>query len=104
MLLANELESISLPDETSIALGPAMRDAFAIFKDLCLLSNGERPQFLQLEYFHKTLTLELIESVLTNKHELFRKVCLSSFTHPRPVCQQLSSNHSHVHSIQVPSS
>jgi len=45
MLLANELESISLPDRTTQALGPAARDAFAIFKDLCLLCNGERPQF-----------------------------------------------------------
>ena len=45
MLLANELESISLPDRTTQALGPAVRDAFAIFKDLCLLCNGERPQF-----------------------------------------------------------
>jgi hypothetical protein len=76
MLLANELESITLPDGTTQALGPAARDAFAIFEDLCLLGNGERPQFLQLEYLHKTFALELIESVLTNYHELFRKVCL----------------------------
>ena len=102
MLLANELESITLPDGTTEALGPAMpvRDAFAIFKDLCLLGNGERPQFLQLEYLHKTFALELIESVLTNYHELFRKVCLSSPLPIRDLCgQQLSSNHSHVHSI-----
>ena len=77
MLLANELESITLPDGTTQALGPAARDAFAIFEDLCLLGNGERPQFLQLEYLHKTFALELIESVLTNYHELFRKVCPS---------------------------
>jgi hypothetical protein len=82
MLLANELESITLPDGTTQALGPAARDAFAIFEDLCLLGNGERPQFLQLEYLHKTFALELIESVLTNYHELFRKVCLSS---PLPI-------------------
>jgi hypothetical protein len=82
MLLANELESITLPDGATQALGPAARDAFAIFEDLCLLGNGERPQFLQLEYLHKTFALELIESVLTNYHELFRKVCLSS---PSPI-------------------
>lgn len=74
MLLANELESITLPDGTTQTLGPAARDAFAIFEDLCLLGNGEDPQFLQLEYLHKTFALELIESVLTNYHELFRKV------------------------------
>jgi hypothetical protein len=82
MLLANELQSITLPDGTTQALGSAERDAFAIFEDLCLLGNGERPQFLQLEYLHKTFVLELIESVLMNYHELFHKVCLSS---PLPI-------------------
>jgi hypothetical protein len=78
MLLVNELESITLPDGTTPALGPAARDAFTIFGDLCLFDNGERPQFLQLEYFHKTFALELIESGFTNYHQLFSKVCLSS--------------------------
>ncbi|KAI9452204.1 hypothetical protein F5148DRAFT_1237059 [Russula earlei] len=73
LLLANELESITLPDGTTQALGHAARDAFAIFEDLCLLGNGERPQFLQLEHLHKTFALELIESVLTNYQDLFRK-------------------------------
>jgi hypothetical protein len=40
MLLAHELESTTPPDGTTQALGPAMRDAFAIFEDLCLLGNG----------------------------------------------------------------
>jgi hypothetical protein len=82
MLLADELESITLPDMTTQALGPAARDTFAIFEDLCLLGNGERPQFLQFEYLHKTFTLELMESVLTNYHELFRKVCCLSSPSP----------------------
>ncbi|KAH9169937.1 hypothetical protein EDB89DRAFT_1853941 [Lactarius sanguifluus] len=73
LLHANELEPITLPDGTTQPLGLAARDAFAIFEDLCLLGNGERPQFLQLEYLHKTFALELIESVLTNYHDLFRK-------------------------------
>ncbi|KAF8481495.1 guanine nucleotide exchange factor in Golgi transport N-terminal-domain-containing protein, partial [Russula emetica] len=64
---------MTLPDGTTQALGPAARDAFAIFEDLGLLGNGKRPQFLQLEYLHKTFSLELIESVLANYHELFRK-------------------------------
>jgi hypothetical protein len=76
MLLANELESITLLDGTTQALDPAARDAFPIFEDLYLLGNGERPQFLRLEYLHKTFTLELIESVLTNHHELFPR-CVS---------------------------
>jgi hypothetical protein len=77
MLLVNELESITLLDTTTQAFGPAARDALAIFEDLCLLDNGGLPQFLQLEYFHETFALELIESVLTNYNQLFRKVCLS---------------------------
>jgi hypothetical protein len=74
LLLANELESVTLPDGNTQTLGPAARDAFAIFEDLCLLGNGERPQFLQLDHLHKTFALELIESVLTNYHDLFHKV------------------------------
>jgi Guanine nucleotide exchange factor in Golgi transport N-terminal len=100
MLLANELESRTLPDGTTQALSPTARVAFAIFEDLCLLGNGEHPQFLQLEYLHKTFTLELIKSVvLTKLPRTLRKMSLLPFTHPRPVYQQLSSNHSHVHSI-----
>src|SRR5579863_2126839 len=47
-LLASELESITLPDGTTRSLGPAARDAFAVFEDLCLLGNGEHPHFLEL--------------------------------------------------------
>ena len=50
MLFVNELESITLPDETTQALHPATCDAFAIFKDFCLLGNDKRPQYLRLEY------------------------------------------------------
>jgi hypothetical protein len=57
-------------------LGPAMRNVFATFEDLCLLGL----QFLQLEYVHKTFGLELIESVLMNYHEHLCKVCLSSLS------------------------
>ncbi len=55
MLHVNELESKTLPDVSTQALGPAARDAFVIFEDLFLLGNGDRPQFLQLECLHKTL-------------------------------------------------
>ncbi|KAI0260892.1 hypothetical protein BGY98DRAFT_81847 [Russula aff. rugulosa BPL654] len=71
VLLPNGLDS-TLPDTTTLALGPAALNAFAIFEDLCLLGNGERPQSLQLEYPHKTFSLKLVESVLTNYHKLFR--------------------------------
>jgi hypothetical protein len=44
----------------------------------------------QLEYVHKAFTLKLIESILTDYHLLFCKMCPSF---PLPiVCQQLSSD------------
>ncbi|KAG9095186.1 hypothetical protein FS749_010913 [Ceratobasidium sp. UAMH 11750] len=61
-----------LPDGTSADLPPSAHDAFAIFQDLCLLANSERPLYLHLESLPKTFSLELIESVLTNYHEIFR--------------------------------
>ncbi|THH26880.1 hypothetical protein EUX98_g7308 [Antrodiella citrinella] len=62
-----------LPDGTSISLGPSADDALSVFEDLCLLANSERPKFLKLDSLRKTFALELIESVLTNYHDLFRK-------------------------------
>lgn len=73
-LEGHDLSDITLPDGTTKALGPSARDAFAVFEDLCLLANAEKPKFLKLEFLRKTFALELIESVLTNYHDLFRKV------------------------------
>jgi hypothetical protein len=72
----DDLVNTKLPDGTTKALGPSARDAFAIVEDLCLLSNSEKPNFLKLDFLHKTFALELVESVLTNYHDLFRKVRL----------------------------
>jgi hypothetical protein len=65
---------VQLPDGTTKMLPPSALDAFSVIEDLCLLANSERPHFLKLEYLHKTFALELIESVLTNYHDLFREV------------------------------
>ncbi|KAJ7026944.1 hypothetical protein C8F04DRAFT_1008614 [Mycena alexandri] len=64
---------MNLPNGSTKSLGPSARDAFSVFEDLCLLANSEKPNFLKLEFLHKTFALELIESVLTNYHDLFRK-------------------------------
>ncbi|KAF8968453.1 hypothetical protein BDZ97DRAFT_1902846 [Flammula alnicola] len=69
---ASNLSEVHLPDGTTMLLGPSAKDAFSVFEDLCLLANSEKPNFLKLEFLHKTFALELIESVLTNYHELFR--------------------------------
>lgn len=70
----SELTVVALPNGTGKELGPAAQDAFSVFEDLCLLANSEKPHFLKLEFLRKTFALELIESVLTNYHDLFRKV------------------------------
>ncbi|KAK7679003.1 hypothetical protein QCA50_017947 [Cerrena zonata] len=67
------LSETTLPNGTTASLGPSAQDAFAIFEDLCLLANSEKPKFLNLEFLRKTFALELIESVLTNYHDLFRQ-------------------------------
>lgn len=72
----------TLPDGSKKELGPSARDAYAVFEDLCLLANAEKPHFLNLDYLHKTFALELIESVLTNYHDLFRVVCSNFFLSP----------------------
>jgi hypothetical protein len=70
----HQFSETTLPDGTTKSLRPSARDAFSVFEDLCLLANSEKPHFLKLEFLHKTFALELIESVLTNYHDLFRKV------------------------------
>lgn len=69
-----EISNITLPNGTTRSLGLSAQDAFAVFQDLCLLANSEPPRFLKLDHLRKTFALELIESVLTNYHDLFRKV------------------------------
>ena len=69
------LTEATLPNGSRRSLGPSAHDAYSIVEDLCLLANAEKPHFLKLGSLPKTFALELIESVLTNHYELFRKVC-----------------------------
>lgn len=71
----SSLSEVKLPNGSTKQLGPSALDAFSVFEDLCLLANSEKPHFLKLESLHKTFALELIESVLTNYHTHFCKVC-----------------------------
>ena len=72
---SDKIEAV-LPNGATTKLGPSAHDAYAVFEDLCLLANSEHPRFLNLESLRKTFALELIESVLTNYHDLFRKVSI----------------------------
>jgi hypothetical protein len=66
----------TLPD----GLGPAATDAYSLFQDICLLANGDQARFLQTEALTAELSLELIQTVLENHVDVFRKVCV------RPRC------------------
>ncbi|KAL5113058.1 hypothetical protein TcWFU_010146 [Taenia crassiceps] len=53
---------------------PASKSAFFLFQDLCLLTSGDIPHWLQgIESISPLLGLELIESVLLNYCNLFAK-------------------------------
>lgn len=77
----------TLPNGETVSLLPVVKDAFSVFEDLCLLANLESPRFLKLESLPKTFSLELIDSVLTNYHELFRQA--SDVYHCCPVNHKL---------------
>lgn len=53
---------------------PFAADAFAIFQDICLLLNDEKPQVLALDSVDKSFALELVESVLAFHSLIFRHV------------------------------
>ncbi|KAI8578525.1 hypothetical protein K450DRAFT_272753 [Umbelopsis ramanniana AG] len=63
---------ITISPEETIELYPSAADAYYLFQDLCLLTNGEATQFLRLHHLSRTFGLELIESVLTNHIQLFK--------------------------------
>lgn len=69
---ANQEVEISTGEK--IKLHPCAKDAYYLFQDLCLLTNGDYPEYLRLNHLSKTFGLELIESVLTNHYTLFREV------------------------------
>ena len=53
---------------------PSAKDAYLLFEDICLLVNGESPSFLKLQSLPRTFGLELIESVLSDFSQVFRRV------------------------------
>ncbi|PWW76041.1 hypothetical protein C7212DRAFT_194823 [Tuber magnatum] len=59
----------------AIPLRAAALDAYRVFFDICLLTEGQKPQFLRFSVLPQPFGLELIESVLTNHPDIF-------LTHP----------------------
>jgi hypothetical protein len=62
-------------EEGPVLLRPAALDAYRVFNDICLLTEGYKPQFIKSAGLPQTFGLELIESVLTNHADIF-------LTHP----------------------
>ncbi|EDO02258.1 hypothetical protein SS1G_04734 [Sclerotinia sclerotiorum 1980 UF-70] len=54
-----------------IQLRAAALDAYRVFNDICLLTEAQKPQFLNSTGLPQTFGLELIESVLTNHADIF---------------------------------
>ncbi|KAF3201578.1 hypothetical protein TWF679_011320 [Orbilia oligospora] len=63
-------EEVSVDGET-ISLRPAAADAYRVFQDLCLQTEGQKPQHVQFTQIPQPFGLELIESVLANHFEIF---------------------------------
>ncbi|KAL2264604.1 hypothetical protein VTJ83DRAFT_7114 [Remersonia thermophila] len=55
----------------SVPLRSAAMDAYRVFHDICLLTQGRRPEYLRVTALPTTFGLELIESVLTNHAAIF---------------------------------
>lgn len=71
---ASQACEIEINSGEKVSLYPCAKDAYYLFQDLCLLTNGDLPEYLRLNHLSKTFGLELIESVLANHYALFREV------------------------------
>ncbi|KAL2140535.1 hypothetical protein VTI28DRAFT_3653 [Corynascus sepedonium] len=58
-------------NDGNVALQAAAMDAYRVFNDICLLTEGQRPEYLRVSSLVQTFGLELIESVLTNHAAIF---------------------------------
>ncbi|KAH6647713.1 hypothetical protein BKA67DRAFT_396501 [Truncatella angustata] len=54
-----------------VHLRSAALDAYRVFKDICLMTENQRPEYLRFTGLPQTFGLELIESVLTNHAFIF---------------------------------
>lgn len=70
-----------------VSLHPCARDAYLLFQDLCQLTNGEQPYWLQgIKEMTRTFGLELLESVLKGYPNIFLKHPEFSFLLKERLC------------------
>ncbi|KZF22311.1 endosomal peripheral membrane protein [Xylona heveae TC161] len=55
----------------SVPVRTAAFDAYRVFNDICLLTEGQKPQFLRSTTLPQSFGLELLESILANHAGLF---------------------------------
>ena len=55
----------------AVNLRAAALDAYHVFKDICLMTENQRPEYLRFSGLPQTFGLELIESVLTSHAGIF---------------------------------
>ncbi|RYP90501.1 hypothetical protein DL770_003348 [Monosporascus sp. CRB-9-2] len=55
----------------AVNLRAAAMDAYHVFKDICLMTENKRPEYLRFSGLPQTFGLELIESVLTSHASIF---------------------------------
>ncbi|RKP33781.1 guanine nucleotide exchange factor in Golgi transport N-terminal-domain-containing protein, partial [Dimargaris cristalligena] len=65
--------TVSQSESPDPGLSSSARDALAVFQDLCLLTGGLSPQFIDIVGLARTFGLELMESVLTYHSSVFRR-------------------------------
>jgi hypothetical protein len=72
LIIFEKLGAIGNPMNEAISSTPAGKDAFALFQDFCIMTNGDAGVFLKIKDFTKAYGLELIESIVTQHHKLFK--------------------------------
>ncbi|KAH7054422.1 hypothetical protein B0J12DRAFT_597488 [Macrophomina phaseolina] len=58
-------------DDGNISVRPSANDAYKVFRDICLLTEGGKPQSIRFSTISQAAGLELIEAVLSNHGGLF---------------------------------
>ncbi|KAJ2976823.1 hypothetical protein NUW58_g7991 [Xylaria curta] len=68
---AEAVGEASIGDGQTVQLRAAAMDAHRVFKDICLMTENHRPEYLRFPGLQQTFGLELIESVLSQHAGLF---------------------------------
>ncbi|KAL1642367.1 Endocytosis and vacuole integrity protein [Diplodia intermedia] len=75
-------------DEGNISVRPSANDAYKVFRDICLLIEGSKPQSIRFSAISQASGLELVEAVLSNHGSLFLSHAEQAFilrTHIMPL-------------------